>query len=575
MATGEDSANDQLMMPELQVDRSPSRLRHVRTAGFMAAAAAVAFMWLDDRAGWLDYQPGGTAFFTYVRPVFYGMFLVGSVVAIKWEIAGGAIGAFAAGAIGAIVVNQLVTADALIVIALLAVPAALWVLADLLAWTRRTAAIGFAVAIAAVAAGVGTGEYVYERSFGPTHPASSVEPLPDSLVRWVWSGAVTATGAEIVTRTERDDVDELRLALVTGDASFDSAPRFVPVARRDGELASFIVDELEADTRYRYAVEVDGRLDTVRTGAFTTFPTGPASFTFTVGSCARVGSNGAVFDAVRSEEPLVHLIAGDFHYGDIPDDERDRYDEVIDLTLRQPAQSALYRSTPIAYMWDDHDYGVNDSSASSASRLAAMDAYRANVPSYPLADPLSPVYQRFDVGRVRFLLTDARSGREDGVTMLGDDQLAWLLDELVVAADEQALVVWLNPVPWVADAEPGADSWAGYADERQLIADTIARHEIDNLLMVSGDAHMVAIDDGSNTDFSSTGGAGFPLIHAAALDRPGSTKGGPYSHGAVGGGGQYAVVEVTDDGGEIRVALRAKRWDGEIVLAYDFTVPSD
>ncbi len=123
------------------------------------------------------------------------------------------------------------------------------------------------------------------------------------------------------------------------------------------------------------------------------------------------------------------------------------------------------------------------------------------------------------------------------------------------AAEEQALVVWVNPVPWVADEDDGADGWGGRSDERRIIADVIADHRIDNLLMVSGDAHMVAIDDGTNTDYSIDGGAGFPLIHAAALDRPGSTKGGPYSEGEVTGGGQYGRVDIDDDGETIRVGL--------------------
>jgi hypothetical protein len=155
--------------------------------------------------------------------------------------------------------------------------------------------------------------------------------------------------------------------------------------------------------------------------------------------------------------------------------------------------------------------------------------------------------------------------------MLGQQQLEWLLGELAVAADEAALVVWLNPVPWVADEEDGADHWGGYADERRQIADAIAEHDVD-LLMVSGDAHMVAIDDGTNTDYSTAGDGGFALIHSAPLDRPASIKGGPYSEGAVAEPGQYARIDVTDDGDTITVDLAGRRYDGETILAYTFDV---
>jgi hypothetical protein len=544
----------------------------LRLVGFITAAAAAAFMWLDSRAGWLDYQPGGTAFFTYVRPVFYLLLVLGAVAAIRWEFVGGVIAGFAAGAIGAIAVNQLVGRHAVLVIALLAVPASAWLLADLSGWSVRRGTAAFVATLVAVTAGSSAGEYIYERQFGPTHPASDLEALPDSATRWVWSGGVTSDAARVNARIA-EPFETARLAVTTTDDFADAT--FHPLSEHDGTIVSFDVTDLEPDVRHRYAVEVDGELDRVRTGEFTTFPDGAASFSFTVGGCARVGSNGSVFDTIRAEDQLFHLIVGDFHYGDIPDDNRARYDEVIDLTLRQPAQAALYRSSPIAYVWDDHDYGINDSDFYSTSRVAAMEAYRANVPSYPLAGELSAVFQSFDVGRVRFLVTDARSAREPGETMLGASQLDWFLDELVTAAEEQELVVWVNPVPWVAEADEGADHWGGYDDERRLIADVIAEHDIDQLLMLSGDAHMVAIDDGTNTDYSMSGDAGFPLLHAAPLDRPGSIKGGPYSVGAVGESGQYGLVEIDDDGDTIRVSLRAKRYDGEVILRHDFVVGDD
>jgi phosphodiesterase/alkaline phosphatase D-like protein len=549
----------------------PTALHVVRATAFFLIASAAVFMWLDDRFGWLDYKPGGTAFFTYVRPVFYVVLVVGALVAVRWELVGGVIGAFAAGAIGTFALEQLVGRHALLVIGMLAVPASLWVLIDLNDWSRRTAFRGLAAATVAVVAGAAVGNAIYERAFGPTHPESSVEALPASEIRWVWSGGVTTSQAELRARLEDPDAVSVRLA-VSPSPSFDDSTWFEPHGRDRG-LVMFTATGLAAATRYHYAVEVDGVLDLVRTGQLTTFPAGPASFRFTVGGCARIGSNGAVFDAITADEPLFHVIAGDFHYGNIPDDDRERYDEVIDLTLRQPAQFQLYRSTPVAYMWDDHDYGVDGGNASSPSRSAAMDAYRGNVPSYPLAGTDTPIYQRFDVGRVRFLLTDGRSGRIPGETMLGAQQLEWFLDELAAAPREAALVVWVNPLPWVAEEADGADHWGGYPAERRRIANVIAAEGIDNLLMISGDAHMVAIDDGTNTNYSTTAGPGFPLIHAAPLDRKPSIKGGPYSVGVVAKPGQYARIDVTDDGRSITVDLEARRYDGATLLSYRFEVP--
>ena len=88
--------------------------------------------------------------------------------------------------------------------------------------------------------------------------------------------------------------------------------------------------------------------------------------------------------------------------------------------LTQPGQAALYRHVPIAYVWDDHDYGPNDAGADSPTRTAARTAYREVVPHHPLVRPGdSPIQQAFTIGRVRFVLTDNRSERtEDSMLRL-------------------------------------------------------------------------------------------------------------------------------------------------------------
>ena len=90
--------------------------------------------------------------------------------------------------------------------------------------------------------------------------------------------------------------------------------------------------------------------------------------------------------------------------------------------------------------------------------------------------------------------------------------------------------------------------------------------------MISGDAHMVAIDDGTHNAYGADG-PGFPVFHAGALDRPGSLKGGPYSEGALPGGGQFGVIEVTDHGHDLQVRLTGRGWDGREIMTRSFTVP--
>jgi hypothetical protein len=81
----------------------------------------------------------------------------------------------------------------------------------------------------------------------------------------------------------------------------------------------------------------------------------------------------------------------------------------------------------------------------------------------------------------------------------------------------------------------------------------------------------VALDDGANSDYSSTGGAGFPVFHAAPLDRPPSVKGGPYSDGAFAGAGQFGLLDIEDDGDTITVTTTGTNWKGETLVRRSFT----
>lgn len=345
------------------------------------------------------------------------------------------------------------------------------------------------------------------------------------------------------------------------------------MAVSDESIARVFVGGLTPGTAYEYRVVVDGVPDRSRgVGSLRTPAEGPMSFRVALASCARSGSNGAVFDAVAATDPLLFLSLGDFHYANLEVDDPAAFRAAYRRQLTQPGQAALYRQVPIGYVWDDHDYGGNDADASSPTRSAARTAYRQVVPHYPLVEPEDgPIQQAFTIGRVRFVMTDTRSERT-AASMLGDEQEQWLIEELTTAARTHAAVVWVNAVPWVGAPDPLVDTWAAWPDDRRRIADAISAAGVDNLVMLAGDAHMIAIDDGTNTDYSAAGTGGFPLLHAAALDRPGSVKGGPYSEGTFPGGGQFATMDVDDDGSSVDVTFTGWNWEGEELVRYEFGV---
>jgi len=379
--------------------------------------------------------------------------------------------------------------------------------------------------------------------------------------KWVWTGGVTARSAVVKARVAVPDA-MVRLAVTRAQEGTGKAVAHEARADADG-LASFALQRLDPATRYEYRVEVEGAAP--MTGAFRTFGEGAWSFRIAFSACAETGSASPVFDAIGDARPDLFIHTGDIHYEDITRNEPERFRRAFDSVMSSPTQSRLYRDVPIAYTWDDHDFGGNGSDGSSAAKPAALAVYGQFVPHYPLIDDgRTGIHQAFTIGRVRVVMTDARSqrtsirGAPGGRTMLGAAQLQWLEDELSAAADAP-LIIWVNTVPWIGKAGFLSDHWGAYAQEREAIANHIDRLGITRrLLMLSGDAHMVAIDDGTHSNYATgpgRGARGFVVMHAAPLDRRTSEKGGPYSQGISRQRGQFGLLQVTDDGSALRVEL--------------------
>lgn len=376
-------------------------------------------------------------------------------------------------------------------------------------------------------------------------------------LQWCWSGGISDGAASVVGCLPGIE----RVALEIRDAGGQRRVQALAPQPTEHGIVRFALSGLQADTVYSYFFH-DGR-QAVAGGLFRTFPLvgQPANFRIACASCNRQGNN-PVFQAIAHQNPLFFLHMGDLHYRDIRQNEPQRYRDAYAAVVGDPAQMRLYRSRGIAYMWDDHDYGPNDSGHDSPSREAAHTAYRQCAPHYPLEIPAesperaAPIGQAFSVGRVRFILTDLRSehSHQAGAHM-GELQKKWFFTQLLEARQNHGLVVWMSSIPYISSR--GRDNWNGGAVERREIANFIKRHEIP-ICILAGDAHMVAIDDGSNADYADGGGAPIPVFQAASLGAGPSFKGGPYNIGARPGRQQFGIMDVEDDGQTIRVSWSAR-----------------
>jgi phosphodiesterase/alkaline phosphatase D-like protein len=427
---------------------------------------------------------------------------------------------------------------------------------------------------------------VIHYTVGQPPPPDEEPPSTPLIGSGPWVGGVTADSVVVTARLVAEGLSARLVASTSDTLASPLRSAAVVSSAASGNVVRLTLAGLAPGARYHYGIEIGGVLQDfpVRRGSFRTFPASAsgASLRIGFGSCADTSFTGAAFDALRAIDPHLFIHTGDFHYRDTNQASVTPYRSNYVAVFEVAAQAAFYRNVPSAYMWDDHDFAGNDSNRTFIGRPYALQAYREWVPHYPLdPDPAATIHQAFDIGRVRVLMPDLRSDRDPprdadtpAKTMLGAAQKQWLKDQLVAARDAEApLILCVITVPWVS-SDSTDDNWGAYTHERRELADFIKNNRIQNLVMLSGDMHALAYDDGTNSDYATGGGAPVKVFHAAALARGGSTKGGPYSGGApIAGFPQYGLLDIAPTtGGALRVAFtgwRAPETTPRLSYAYD------
>ncbi|MEE2756688.1 MAG: alkaline phosphatase D family protein [Myxococcota bacterium] len=232
----------------------------------------------------------------------------------------------------------------------------------------------------------------------------------------------------------------------------------------------------------------------------------PPNFVVALGSCAHTTdteydpkpyySGGyEIYEAIRKQAPDMMLWLGDnvyFRASDwsSPGGMARRYRR----SRKLPQLQALLGSTHHYAIWDDHDYGPNDSNRSFVHKQASLDAFKRHWfnPSYGLPN-VPGVFTQFTWHDVDFFLLDNRyhrsasnAPREPEKTQFGKDQFHWLADALaaskapfkVVAAGGQ----FLSPF----DRYEGS---AQFPHEQKQLIDMLIRRNVNGVVFISGDRH--------------------------------------------------------------------------------------
>jgi alkaline phosphatase D len=261
-----------------------------------------------------------------------------------------------------------------------------------------------------------------------------------------------------------------------------------------------IVPGLKVQTRYFYAPMLDGRVALARPyPSFVTAPEegAPGRWRIAFGSC--VGYRGyhpaAAFGEMAERRNFdLLLLLGDNHYGDTTDPDLSRANYFIHRTGDGFAKIA--RQIPVCTIWDDHDFGPNNSDGTAKGKQESLRVFREWWANRSYGEPENPgVYWQFSRGDVDFFMLDGRYYRtpndapEDGSkTMLGERQLAWL--KAALSASKAKFKLIAAGSEWSSRSQP--DCWMSFARERREIFEHIQREKIEGVVLLSGDRHFTA-----------------------------------------------------------------------------------
>lgn len=265
-----------------------------------------------------------------------------------------------------------------------------------------------------------------------------------------------------------------------------------PAGKAKGVPAKADITGLEPDTNYQYVIALNKKNELSLNGSFLTPPvTGtPHKFRMVLTSCMRIGQIQKSWNLVLKEKPAVHLTVGDTQYSDTTNptvqwEHHIRY-------RRVPEHARVLRHIPVYSMWDDHDYGPNNSDGTAKGKENSLQGWHqfwANPGAGTKETPGS--FYRFSWGEVDIFMVDGRYHRspdnaadDDKKRMLGDAQFAWLLDGLRTSKAKFKVIASGSTLH-----HSKSDGWRIYTFSRHRLIDSIRKHRIPGVVYMAGDIH--------------------------------------------------------------------------------------
>lgn len=347
-------------------------------------------------------------------------------------------------------------------------------------------------------------------------PGAAAQQAPPDPTPWLRSGPMLGpaepTEASIWLQTTRPCRVQVRF-WEQGKPETARLSAETATAEASDLIAKLRLSGLRFGTRYEYEVYLDGLRvarpypEVFQTQAMWQWRTDPPDFRMATGSCAYInespydrpgdpyGGGYEIFRAIAAAKPDLMLWLGDNVYyreGDWTTEAGMRHRYAYDRSL--PEVQPLLASTHNYAIWDDHDYGSNDSDRTFRGKEASLrifQDYWMN-PTYGLPDTPG-VFTSFSWSDVDFFLLDDRYHRSpnampDGPDkrMYGRAQLDWLKSSLASSRATFKIVAggnqFWNPVTLY-------EAFGKFPAEQKELLDFLRDAKIEGVVFLSGDRH--------------------------------------------------------------------------------------
>ncbi len=360
------------------------------------------------------------------------------------------------------------------------------------------------------------------------------------------------------------------------------------------------LEDLPARGIVHYELEIDGQA--VRPQTTQSFRLLPAigstsSFSVAIASCInplRVPLQ-PIWTQMAVSRPDVLLLIGDNNYMPMRGSAYEAPEKTVSFAMGRyhrylrdvPGLKTILATTPTYAIWDDHDFGPNNSDRTFKWRDLSLHMFKKYWPN-PSAGTAETagIFYSFKIQDVEFFMLDDRYHRDpneapDRNTMLGAGQLAWLKENL--KASTATFKVLVNGHTMSIDRGGSGEYWANFGTEREDFLDWMIDESIDGVFFVSGDWHVGSL---SRINYSEEGYPLYELIssnagvHAVEADdhqyRRNRQVGGHNRHfdGPIINDildYNFGLLEFSGDTGERSVTLKLVDHRGEVRVAHVLT----